>query len=73
MKLESKYDFKALRKAQATVTRNFNRAVKSIEKLNLGEEANAAIEKLLVPAYDGAMKEAAASVGQTAPSDGSFV
>lgn len=62
MKLESKYDFRALRKAQSKVTRDFNRAAKAIEKLNLGEDANKTIEAILVAKYDVALQEASAGV-----------
>lgn len=57
MKLESKFDYKALRKAQSKVTRKFNLAAKAIEKLELGEEDVKTMEAILTKNFDQALSK----------------
>lgn len=73
MKLESKYDFRELRKAQSKVTQKYNRAAKSIEKLELGEEINKQFEAILTQAFDKELQKVTADVQAKPGASESFV
>lgn len=67
MELKSQFDFKALRKAQSSTMKLYNRAAKSIEKIGLFEEDVKTIEAILTRKFDTDMKELASKVGAAAP------
>lgn len=73
MKLESKFDYKALRKAQSKVTRKFNLAAKAVEKLELPEVDVKTIEDILTRNFDGALSKISVDGQATAAPAESFV
>lgn len=57
MQLQSKFDFKSLRKAQNKIMQKYNRAGKALGKITLSEEETKQIEGILQPKFEAELEK----------------